>query len=836
MGGCGRSGHKQIADLFSKELTAACESLANGFNMIVHAESGGGKTAFGAAVLQHFQERGCLIWSGEGTAFGRTIPFGVATKILVQAGDREVLTQRFAGAAVAEIFIRRRIRELVEANRKKPIYLVIDDLHLVDEPSIDTIMWMLEALPIYALVTLPLAPDWGSDVRLVDPHKIAMSCIRLPKLGFEGTAQYVASLLPETIDMGLIGAVHALAAGNVGLVAQVVNSGVALGQIVFRDGRWAVSGQDLWNEYLDHVVEYRLRGLSDQVRRALLAVALHGPVSYERYLELGNDEVRAQMEDGGLVLVNGAEHPSVSIDVAHPIIAEYARRRGDSKVNAQAPVGHRFNAHPASSRAWSEWKRKPNKSVGLEVLCEAWGAAWDQTQLTAVFAQLDRLPDADEKTETRVEVMRLYWEMGNAQAAEVARGRFDSLAAEYPGSRHYFEAAKFVADALWHRLDATYRQQMSGSDADSMAAKAFLFLIDLRPNEALETLAKVSQDEVGGLFNAFLSITHSLALNLTGESVNAVDSASEAVSSAKKNLEKAPYLMAALAYATVANGRGLVSEAMEVIGGVLELREATFGCPGVYLALSQLGGKLAGEQGGALQSDLLLRDVNPSLGLAGPLPFMDARYAEVFSRSLTGDARGCGRAADVAALIAEDAMSRGYAYAAAEAMHVALLSRPERTLVDKYEALLHSRGIHVRDQFCQLVRLVVQGSWQGALDLVNDWRETNTLHDAARLLMNVVASADSTVSQGLLPLGRWLKRTFPDAMTGHLENRYGGGSFTRLSPRELEIVQLAESKSNRQIATLLGLSVRTVENHIYNALRKAGVQRRQDLYANRGWK
>ena len=57
-----------------------------------------------------------------------------------------------------------------------------------------------------------------------------------------------------------------------------------------------------------------------------------------------------------------------------------------------------------------------------------------------------------------------------------------------------------------------------------------------------------------------------------------------------------------------------------------------------------------------------------------------------------------------------------------------------------------------------------------------------------------------------------------------------GTSGEALSPREREVAALAGAGStNRQIATALSLSVRTVENHVSNALHKLGVTSRSEL-------
>ncbi len=61
-------------------------------------------------------------------------------------------------------------------------------------------------------------------------------------------------------------------------------------------------------------------------------------------------------------------------------------------------------------------------------------------------------------------------------------------------------------------------------------------------------------------------------------------------------------------------------------------------------------------------------------------------------------------------------------------------------------------------------------------------------------------------------LGRAAAGTLPDA------------PFSRLSPREIQIVQLvAESKSNKEVSNILHLSVKTVESHRAHIMEKLGI-------------
>ena len=67
-------------------------------------------------------------------------------------------------------------------------------------------------------------------------------------------------------------------------------------------------------------------------------------------------------------------------------------------------------------------------------------------------------------------------------------------------------------------------------------------------------------------------------------------------------------------------------------------------------------------------------------------------------------------------------------------------------------------------------------------------------------------------------------------LTGNQNPSHVNGSFSKLSPREIEILKyLAEGYSNREIAKLLNLSSRTVDSHRTNILKKLRLKNNQEL-------
>ena len=91
----------------------------------------------------------------------------------------------------------------------------------------------------------------------------------------------------------------------------------------------------------------------------------------------------------------------------------------------------------------------------------------------------------------------------------------------------------------------------------------------------------------------------------------------------------------------------------------------------------------------------------------------------------------------------------------------------------------------------------------------------------------LMASVKERIKESLVPLHQ---------LPGADANQLPGGQQTKtnlsLSPREDEILQnLLLGRQGKEIASDLSISVRTVERHIYNIYKKAGVQNRMELLA-----
>jgi DNA-binding NarL/FixJ family response regulator len=117
-----------------------------------------------------------------------------------------------------------------------------------------------------------------------------------------------------------------------------------------------------------------------------------------------------------------------------------------------------------------------------------------------------------------------------------------------------------------------------------------------------------------------------------------------------------------------------------------------------------------------------------------------------------------------------------------------------------------------------------------------------SMHDDERYLFEALkagasgyvlkAQADSDLIDAVRAVQRGEPFLTPEAQRALIQDVLGEGSAREdeLTPREQEVVKLvAEAHTNREIAAILHLSEKTVENHRSNAMRKLGMRDRVEL-------
>ncbi len=162
----------------------------------------------------------------------------------------------------------------------------------------------------------------------------------------------------------------------------------------------------------------------------------------------------------------------------------------------------------------------------------------------------------------------------------------------------------------------------------------------------------------------------------------------------------------------------------------------------------------------------------------------------------------------------------------AEARDAAIRERPDIAILDvkmpKLTGLQATREI--KEQAPEVAVLI--------LSMYDDERYLFEALKAGASGYVLKSQADSELVDALHAVERGEPFLTPEAQRALIKDVLGQGSVRdeELTPREQEVVKLvAEAHTNKQIAEILHLAEKTVENHRSNAMRKLGMRDRVEL-------
>jgi DNA-binding NarL/FixJ family response regulator len=162
----------------------------------------------------------------------------------------------------------------------------------------------------------------------------------------------------------------------------------------------------------------------------------------------------------------------------------------------------------------------------------------------------------------------------------------------------------------------------------------------------------------------------------------------------------------------------------------------------------------------------------------------------------------------------------------AEARDLAIRERPDLAILDvkmpKLTGLQATREI--KEQAPEVAVLI--------LSMYDDERYLFEALKAGASGYVLKAQADTELLDAIHAVERGEPFLTPEAQRALIKDVLGEGSVRdeELTPREQEVVKLvAEAHTNKQIAEILHLAEKTVENHRSNAMRKLGMRDRVEL-------
>jgi DNA-binding CsgD family transcriptional regulator len=302
--------HEELA-LLARELErpASC-------GVIIAGAPGVGKTRLRAEALARLRRDGWLVREVTATVAAATIPFGPLAPLLPEALSMSPLD-----------VLRHSVRELRQERGNGRLVVSVDDAQLLDAAS----SALLHQLASTQTASLLLTARSGET--LPDPitglrKEGAIAWIELQPLSRTEVEALLGQVLDGHLDAGTRHELSRLSQGNVLFLRELVEIGLSSGALAERDGIWRWEGEPVAAGGPLEAIEQRLRPLSSPQREAAEALALAEPLPLDVLERLVAPAVIRDLEAAAVITTTTVTercHRRWQVQLAHPLYAEALR-------------------------------------------------------------------------------------------------------------------------------------------------------------------------------------------------------------------------------------------------------------------------------------------------------------------------------------------------------------------------------------------------------------------------------------------------------------------------------------------------------------------------------
>jgi len=282
--------------------------------VVIAGAPGVGKTRLRSETLARLRQQGWLTREVTATRAAATIPFGPLAPLLPEAASLHPLD-----------VLRQGVRELREQRGARRLAVSVDDAQLLDAASAALLHQLATTQTASLLLTArsgELLPDPIMGLR----REGLVGWIELQPLSRPEVEALLAQVLDGHIHTGTLHQLGRLSHGNVLFLRELVEVGLSSGALAQRDGTWRWDGEPVVASGPLDVIEERVRRLGSAEREVAEPLALAEPLSLGILDTLGSGAVISQLEQA-LVVTTERDQRRWQVRLAHPLFAEALRAR-----------------------------------------------------------------------------------------------------------------------------------------------------------------------------------------------------------------------------------------------------------------------------------------------------------------------------------------------------------------------------------------------------------------------------------------------------------------------------------------------------------------------------
>lgn len=714
--------------------------------------------------------------------------------------------------------------------------ILLDAVECIDRPTLGLAQTVARRLrvPVVFSRFRGLAGTESARYSALDPG----IRVELSELDYAGTFRLLEERLGGDPGPEITSRVYAGSAGIPELIIAYADGAQADRLIRFVENRWTMVANTLASATVAARLEAMIATLSreeiEEVER--IANSQHD----ERTAADGLSTTLVRRLQGKGFVVSNLDSAGARYTLHPPALAAYfaadggATFSGDRSAVELLPVGaiphavraHRQNSAEALASRRYQWRQNPTVEHAIAYLLSLPAGAEEQianevfvtTQLASASGPLEAFDFT---------FLRATW------AGAFAREAFEPFIQLFPAWNDtlqvFLQILFDAANLPGERLDAGDQRfigNLPGADI-LMMAYAYVSLVAGRFADAQQWVERVIHDEsyVVRWYRGFIAAMVQLGSGTSEEAI--ADIETELVQAIRGGEYRQMLLYSYVAVLALL-GSGRWSEARAFAEQAIAFGPPQASEVPVYRALLFTGSFLTGFSGDIQHAVQCLAQVGELGSRSWPLPGMQPEMGDALQEFL--DQRPAVMTQKMRVL-AQRLNNEGAAFAAMQTLRIALMTWPDSETMSDYAEV--SSRISMSDPAPFVGVMSAAFSDVSAIGpLVDSYQQDDHL---ATLVLALAALARRSTQDGdeaqlyqAMALLAEKAGTSID-LSESLYARPMTTSTLELSPREREIALLAFANSNTEIAARLGLSVRTVESHLYNAFRKTGVADRQQL-------
>ncbi len=854
----------------STEITQLKGSISGRRGAVIIGPAGVGKTTLAMVGIEFARDLGMSVALVAGTEAARPYAFGAFASHLHRDSD-------LVGPESHADQLRRYTHELLDDAGQRPLLVFVDDAHLLDDGSASLVHQLSQAgaaTVLACVLSSGRAGQPGADPMVVLWKDYGAARIELSSLDGEAIEDLLLAVLGGPVDTVSLRQIAERSQGDPLFLHELVIGARESGSLREENGIWRLRGALAPTPRLVDMVTTRLGALTDAERHALELTALGEPLAQPALDQLADAEGIEVLEDRGFI-ASRMDGRRLQVCLAHPVYGDVVRagitprrQRALARELAEAAGGRRQDDTLLLASL-----RLVGGEGSSELLIAGAKAARDRRDYELTERMARAAVDSGEGFEARLLASEAAHRSGRH---EQAARELAALAGGANETSERVRVALVAFDLEYFRhgtADMTAIDALLGTDLEPvwhdelLARRLCLDGLTRGPGAVVDALEPVP--ETSGAARTSLHVLLGACLTRTGRMHQAlaflVPPAGPTVRQGSTVLSEpwSPFGSHALALV----GLGRLSEAEELLAVAQQDLSASPGSPEsavVAASLAALRLEQGRVQAAFLQATsaaavfldlalpisarwcevlaanaLALAGVAPkasqtlaaleALGLPTDMEYeVDVRQARAWASAAGGDMGTARKQLEGAAELGKET---GDVLGATRALHGLARMGRARQVVDELGALASKVDGELTAARLAYTQAAADKDTQALAaaatrfeDLGAHLYAAEALGEAAVHLRRDGARRDAAATQQTA--ARLLARC-EGAVTPFVR---AIGARAQLTPAELDTaLQAATGSTDKQIAELMSLSVRTVENRLHRAYQKLGISHRREL-------